>query len=184
VLTWKHSICAALVAATGSSALAVAQEIGPWSVHSESDNFSFSALGSMLTLERGFDRDAGVMPQILIIGCDADPEKRFEIEAWVRPDGFYIIEADGEPEVTVHASFDGGTVIEQRWILYHTGPFIGSAAPYEVNDTWFSALASASTLQLTFKGDAEIGVPDRAIDFDVDDFATAFDALVCGKVGG
>lgn len=163
-----------------ATATAGVQEIGGWQVESLSDDFSFSALGSMVTVARGFDRAAGTPPNLLIVGCDADPDKGHQITAKMPREGFHVIPQGGELEIDVSARFDTDLPLEGRWLLYNNGPFLGAEVPREEHKTLVAALAKATTLTVTYSGVHEARIPDRVVEFDVSQFTQALGALVCG----
>lgn len=175
----KTLLCTAVLLCSSAAAAAV-EEIGPWTVESLSDDHSFSALGSMVAVERGFDRAAGRAPTLLIVGCDSDPAIGHAITVKTAREGFHVKPSGQSVEITVSPSFDDALPLEQRWSLFNSGPWIGLDAPVEDQAAWLALLARSQRLTLTLGGHPEIGIADRLVEFDIHDFSKAFAALTCG----
>lgn len=155
---------------------------GPWIVESLADDHSFSALGSMVSIGKVIDQPAGNLPNLLVIGCDADPAKKYEITVKTPKEKFHVLPAGAEPEFTVYLYFDDQTPpLEQVWVMYNNGPFIGAALPQAQNADLLAALSKAKKLKLLLSGNLEERIADRPIEFDVSGFDAALSSLVCGK---
>lgn len=131
-----------------TAVVAAPVQIGPWSVESLEDDHSFSALGSMVSVGKVTGQASGSLPNLLVIGCDADPQKKFEVTIKTPKEKFHVLPAGAEPEFLAYLYFDDAVPpSEQTWVMYNNGPFIGTAMPAANNADLFAELATTKTLK-------------------------------------
>jgi len=171
-LVIAFSLCLALGAG-------FAHGTGAWQVESDFDLYSYTGLGSMRVSAFQAPGDLDPEDALLVVGCDVEAPRGYEIAAWVAPTGTYPIGAQGI-DVDVLVRFDQGPILTQTWFLTD-GFFVSEAVAYfGSNEALFAGLASAANLALRIRADPVAGVHERTFQYDVRGFAAALATLRCG----